>query len=140
VLLQGGANPDRAPVVASDHPLFKGSVPGLTPLQIVLLPESLVAKVDPPMRFQWVRLFVEMGARVNLFNHRVAPPYLDYLDSTEPLYLALMHISPPDLEVAKFLITHGANVNAQDFGGYSLLKAAKDPVVIDLLRKAGAHD
>jgi ankyrin repeat protein len=141
VLLQSGADPDRAVASAYEaYDMVGDSKVRFTPLQLVLVSDrsSPGTRLDAAMRLEWVKLLVGAGAKVNVFPNW----YEEYpnLFGVEPLLLALRHISPPDLEVAKVLIAHGANVNAKDRYGQSLLHRVADPAAVELLRKAGAHD
>jgi ankyrin repeat protein len=135
-LLQSGADPDRAVAKRNKIYIHGSSAPPLTPLQLILLPLELRVVPDPATRLQWVKLLVAMRARVSFYPAAADPDSFYW----EPLYLALFDLRLPDLEVAKILIANGANVNAKNPGGESLLHLAKDPEAIELLRKAGARD
>jgi ankyrin repeat protein len=106
-----------------------------TPLQNALGAQSR----DPPdaaTRLEIVKLLLAKGSRV---NRDPSPTHLLY---QEPLYLALIKLDPPDVEVAKLLIARGANVNAAYPGGMSLLSVAesqKRPEAVKLLLKHGAR-
>lgn len=55
--------------------------------------------------------------------------------------VVVRELEPPDLEVAEFLIAHGANVHAANEYGVSLLQIAereKKPEAVKLLLKHGA--
>lgn len=121
MLLQAGANPN-------------GSGPP-TPLVRVLGGIDGKGLEDPPKRLEIVKLLVSKGARVNVY---AAEPFLFHM---EPLYLALIKLTPPDLKVAEFLIMHGANVNEADHERQTLLDLATDlhrPEAAKLLLQAGA--
>lgn len=92
-------------------------------------------KLEPAVRVEIVKLLVENGAKVNVSANR-------FLAHVEPLYLALIEISPPDIDSAKILIAHGANVNLTNGYGASLLTIARDQKLsqaVDLLLKAHAR-
>ena len=128
VLLEAGANPDGP------------SRPGeATPLVSVLgggeVDRNHINNMDPTKRLEIVKMLVSKGAKVNVY------PDVPDLNFSEPLFLALITLTPPDLKVAEVLIAHGANVNAADRYGTTLLDAAAkahDPEVVELLRRAGA--
>jgi ankyrin repeat protein len=106
-----------------------------TPLQNVLGAQSREAP-DAATRLAIVKLLLAKGSRVSL---SAGPTQLLY---QEPLYLALIKLDPPDIEVAKLLIARGANVNAAYPDGMSLLSVAeslKSQEAAALLRKHGAR-
>jgi ankyrin repeat protein len=115
VLLEAGADPNTGG--------------RYTPLQTVLGAFG-GDKIDPAKRFEVVRVLVSNGAKVNI------PTDYPYLEYQEPLYLALISLSPPDLKVAELLIAHGALVKA------TLIETARNqnrPAAVALLLKAGAQ-
>jgi ankyrin repeat protein len=106
-----------------------------TPLQNVLGAQSREAP-DAAARLAIVKLLLAKGSRVSL---SAGPTQLLY---QEPLYLALIKLDPPDIEVAKLLIARGANVNAAYPDGMSLLSVAeslRSQEAATLLRKHGAR-
>jgi ankyrin repeat protein len=122
MLLQAGANPN-----GSGSP---------TPLVRVLGGIDGKGLEDPAKRLEMVKLLVSKGARVNVY---ATEPFLFHM---EPLYLALIKLTPPDLKVAEFLIMHGANVNEADHERQTLLDLATDlhrPEAAKLLLQAGAR-
>ena len=117
VLLEAGADPNGA-----GRP---------TPLVSVLggVDPREMSKMDPAKRLAMVKMLVSKGAKVNVYPD---VPDLSYM---EPLYLALIKLTPPDLKVAEVLIAHGAKVNA------SLLDTAmyvRRPEVVEFVRRTGA--
>lgn len=123
VLLQAGAHPNG------------GGPP--TPLQRILGGVNRSdSDLDPAKRLEMVKLLTSKGAKVNVYP---TEPDLLYM---EPLYLALISMSPPDLRVAEVLIARGANVNARYRNGASLLDVAMGQHLseaVQFLLKAGAR-
>jgi ankyrin repeat protein len=95
--------------------------PGNPPLQIA------VRLRDPTARLQMAQLLVLRGAKVNLY-----PPDTTYDDILEPLYEAVS-AEPPNLELVRFLIAHGARVTQA-----AILAAEhyKHPDIAQLLRES----
>ena len=108
---------------------------GRTPLQQALGVESRTP-LDAATRLRMVKMLLAKGARVNIDSS----PY--YFMHEEPLYLALISLTPPELEIASLLIASGANVNPRhEAAGISLLDVAEDlkrPDVVKLLLRHGA--
>ncbi|KAH8982532.1 ankyrin repeat-containing domain protein, partial [Lactarius akahatsu] len=65
---------------------------------------QVVESYSSKARVDVARLLVERGADVNA-------PYNGYLDNVTPLHVASYHL---DLELMRFLLYHGANVNAKN--------------------------
>ncbi len=100
-------------------------------------PSPLVAALkgipEPRRRLEMVRLLVSRGAKVNL------PPRYE---EPSPLYLALVAPESPDLEAARLMIAHGADVNGIGWNQRPLLHAAialGRPGAVRFLLEAGAR-
>jgi len=118
VLLEAGADPNGG---GRPTPLVK-ILGGVDPREM--------SKMDPAKRLEIVKLLVSKGATVNVYPD---VPALSYM---EPLYLALIELTPPDLKVAEVLIAHGANVNATSLLDVAMYKHR--PEVVEFLRRAEA--